>query len=278
MVLLKASNVNTPMFNDYKYNHVYQTRTFDDFESKERGGGLSLFIRDNILYKLRDDLSVLTSYLELLFVEINLNNKIYLIGVTYRIPNTNINLFTDEINSILEKIRNKYEVVLMGDFNICLLHESNNSKTFRNIMQSNSLFPTILEPTRVATVIREGQNVVTESLIDNIYVNDSLTYSAGVIFSDISDHYPVFISIPCSSANVNTDTFEVKYRLIDDFRIRKFNSAILYNSVIQSVIYIQSAEKAFTSFFTTFNQLYEKYFPIITKMLTKKSLPSSTVK
>ena len=71
---------------------------------------------------------------------------------------------------------------------------------------------------------------------------------------------------------INTDTFEVKYRLIDDFRIRKFNSAILNNSVIQSVIYIQSAEKAFTSFFTTFNQLYEKYFPIITKKVTKKSL------
>ena len=119
---LNASNVNTPMFNEYKYNHVYQTRTLDNFESKERGGGLSLFIRDNILYKLRDDLSVLTSYLELLFVEINLNNKIYLIGVTYRIPNTNIKLFTDEINSILEKIRTKYEVFLMGDFNICLLY------------------------------------------------------------------------------------------------------------------------------------------------------------
>ena len=127
---LNASNVNTPMFNEYKYNHVYQTRTLDNFESKERGGGLSLFIRDNILYKLRDDLSVLTSYLELLFVEINLNNKIYLIGVTYRIPNTNIKLFTDEINSILEKIRAKYGVILMGDFNLCLLHESNNSNIF----------------------------------------------------------------------------------------------------------------------------------------------------
>ena len=124
----------------------------------------------------------------------------------------------------------------------------------------------------MATVTREGQNVVTESLIDNIYVNDSLTYNSGVIFSDISDHYPVFISIPCSSANVNTDTLEVKYRLIDDFRIRKFNSAILNNSVIQSIIYIHSSEIAFTSFFTTFNQLYDKYFPIITKKVTKKSL------
>ena len=39
-----------------------------------------------------------------------------------------------------------------------------------------------------------------------------------------------------------------------------------------SLRYMQSAEVAFTSFYTTFNQLYNKYFPIKTKKVTKKSL------
>ena len=160
--------------------------------------------------------------------------------------------------SIYAKLSNTHQVILIGDFNICLLHENNDSNMFRNIMQSNSLFPTILEPTRVATITRDGQQVVTESLIDNIFVNDSLSYNSGIILCDISDHYPVFISIPCKSAIFNNDTFEVKYRLNDDFSIRKFKSAISNNSIIMSLRYMQSAEVPFSSFYTSFNQLYNK--------------------
>ena len=270
---LNVNNVNSPIFKDYNYNHVYETRPLDrDSEMKDRGGGLSLFIRDNIPFKKRNDLTVMTPYLELLFVEITFNNKTYLIGVTYRIPNTNFNLFTEGINAILEKIRNTYQVILMGDFNICLLHNDNHSNAFRNTMQSNSLFPTIFEPTRVATVIREGQTTTTESLIDNFFVNESVAYNSGLIYTDISDHYPIFISIPYNSKNENDFILESKYRLIDDLRIRKFRSAILNNSVIKAIPNKTSAEAAFSSFLTVFNQLYEKYFPVITKKITKKTI------
>ena len=270
---LNDNNANSPIFKDYNYNHVYETRPLErNSEIKIRGGGLSLFIRDNISFKKRNDLSVLTSYLELLFVEITLNEKTYLIGVTYRIPNTSIKSFTEGINEILEPIRHTYHIILMGNFNICLLHENKHSEAFRNTMQSNSLFPTILEPTRVTTVNREGQSVVTESLIDNIYVNDSLSYKSGIIYSNISDHYPIFISIPNSSKIINTDVLQIKFRLIDDFRIRKFKSVFMNNSFIQDIMHMESAEAAFATFFNTFNQLYDKYFPIITKNVTKKTL------
>ena len=77
---LNVNNVNSPIFKDYNYNHVYETRPLDrDSEMKDRGGGLSLFIRDNIPFKKRNDLTVMTPYLELLFVEITFNNKTYLI-------------------------------------------------------------------------------------------------------------------------------------------------------------------------------------------------------
>ena len=140
-----------------------------------------------------------------------------MIGVTYRVPDTNIKSFIDGINTILEPLNNSYQIIIMGDFNICLLKENNHTKDFRNIMQSNSLFPTIFEPTRVALVNREGQPVVTKSLIDNIFVNDNVNYNSGLIFSDISDHYPIFISIPCNSTNVNFGNLEIKYRLIDGY-------------------------------------------------------------
>ena len=56
---LNVNNVNSPIFKDYNYNHVYETRPLDrDSEMKDRGGGLSLFIRDNIPFKKRNDLTL----------------------------------------------------------------------------------------------------------------------------------------------------------------------------------------------------------------------------
>ena len=93
---LNVNTANSPIFKYYNYNHVYETRPLDkNSECKNEGGGVSLFIRDHIAFKKRNDLSVFTPYLELLFTEISLHNKVYLIGVAYRIPNTNFSLFND---------------------------------------------------------------------------------------------------------------------------------------------------------------------------------------
>ena len=120
--------------------------------------------------------------------------------------------------------------------------------------------------------------MVTESLYDNIYVNDSLNYKSGIIYSNISDHYPIFISIPKESTIANTGVLQIKFRLIDDFRIRKFKSVFMKNSFIQSIMHMESAETAFATFFNTFNQLYDKYFPIITKNVIKKTLRKPWIK
>ena len=209
----------------------------------------------------------------MLFIEINLHSKVYLIGVAYRVPNTNFNQFNSKINAILEPLKNKYNIILMGDFNICLMKENNHKNLFQNTMQSNSLFPTITEPTRVCSIERNGQNIVTESLIDNIFLNENLAYNSGIIYSDISDHYPIFVSIPLNSSLVNNnENFEIKCRLIDEYRIRKFKSALANNPIFKSIMHIHSADVAFTTFINSFNQLYDKYFTIITKKITKKTL------
>ena len=135
----------------------------DELDMKETGGGLSIFIKDNIHYKEREDLSLMLPFIETLFIEVPHNNKTYLIGVIYRVPDTNKNLFTEKINSLLEPLKSNYEVVLVGDFNICLLQDNNHTQNFQNCMQANSLFPTILEPTRIATVLRNGTYHTTQT-------------------------------------------------------------------------------------------------------------------
>ena len=130
---------------------------------KERGGGLSFFIKEGLNYKAREDLSIMLPHIETLFIELNLNNKKYMIGVIYRVPNTNIRDFINSLNSVIEPIRREYEPILVGDFNICMMQDNINTHTFRNSLQTHNLFPTILEPTRVATVNRNGTTMVTET-------------------------------------------------------------------------------------------------------------------
>ena len=267
---LKTDNVGSIHFNDYE--HVYNIRPIDNvFNMKESGGGVSFFIKNNINFKVRDDLSLMLPFIETLFIEVPHNGKTFLIGIVYRVPNTNVEIFNETLNKLIEPIRNNFEIVLVGDFNICLLKDDNRTQSFRNALQSNYLFPSILEPTRVATVLRNGNYQVTRSLIDNIFINNRLNHKSGIIYSPISDHYPIFLSLLNENLDFQDKPQVIKYRLIDDFRIRKFKSA-LNISFINSIKQINIASEAFSKFLLIFDQLYNKHFPIVTKTLTRKSI------
>ena len=227
---LKPDNVNLVNFEGYDSSHV--SRPVDNnFDLKEKGGGISIFIKENLQYKVREDLNVILPYMETLFIELTFNNKLYLIGVIYRVPNTNVHVFNETLNGIIEPIKNSYEIVLVGDFNICLMKDNNHSNSFKNSLISNNLFPTILEPTRIASIQRNGEYVTTESLIDNIFINTQLNFKCGLIDSTISDHFPVFISIQ-HGTTLETEEFKtIKYRSFDDDSIVKFKLD-LSNSLI----------------------------------------------
>ena len=61
------------------------------------GGGVAIFIKDNIEYIVRSDLSTFSEHIESVFIEINNEtltiNRNIVIGVIYRTPNTNIKDF-----------------------------------------------------------------------------------------------------------------------------------------------------------------------------------------
>ena len=267
---LRPDNVDTIKFDNYE--HVFNIRPTDNyFDMKEVGGGVSFFIKSQIQFKMRDDLCLMLPFIETLFVEVPHKSKTFLIGVIYRVPNTSVVLFNETLNNLIEPIRNNYELILVGDFNICLLNEDNRTQSFKNCLQSNSLFPTILEPTRVATVLRNGNYQVTQTLIDNIFVNNRLNHKSGIIYSSISDHYPIFISLINESIQFQDKPQVIKYRLVDSMRTHKFKSAltISYNDSIRN---IHNAKEAFSKFLNIFDHLYNKHFPIVTKTMTKKSI------
>ena len=68
-----------------------------NYRKDRKGGGVSLFISEEVEYQLREDLTIQTPFMETLFVELTNNtgfkNKNVICGVVYRPPNTDMKVF-----------------------------------------------------------------------------------------------------------------------------------------------------------------------------------------
>ena len=152
--------------------------------SNKRGGGVLLYIRDGIDYKLRNDLSGEHAGFECIFVEIAIDNVKSIVGCVYRAPDNDIPSFIQSFDHHMQIIgREKKDVYLMGDFNINLMNCDSDGrvKDFVDFLTSFGLFPLITKPTRISSSA--------STLIDNIFTNCIQDdFDCGIFCSDFSDH------------------------------------------------------------------------------------------
>ena len=104
------------------YAHVGQPRV------GKRGGGVSLFIRNNLAYSESSNLSETTEDIECLFIKLNHGGKNIIVGVVYRPPNSNVESFNAVILSKLESISNTPSYI-MGEFNLDILKNKSHHQT-----------------------------------------------------------------------------------------------------------------------------------------------------
>ena len=142
---------------------------------------------------MRQDLDIMDDIIESKFVEIGRDcfktTMDVIVGVIYRPPNTDLQKFNEICSDLLHRIRTEKKLVyLAGDYNVNLLNSETHQLTseFLEIMFSNSFAPLINKPTRV------GKSSAT--IIDNIFTNcrDFESSLSGILYTDESDHYPVF--------------------------------------------------------------------------------------
>ena len=178
---------NADCLNIKGYNHIYKYR------EQRTGGGTSIFLKDNIPFIEREDLCALNECYESLFIEGNKNcfqtDSNIIIGVIYRIPGTDVNVFNEYFNDVLCKIKNEKKLgYYLGDYNINLLNADDHSPTtdFVDIILSNSCIPLITRPTRISPT--------SSTLIDNIFTNNFKENDClkGIFINDITDHFPIF--------------------------------------------------------------------------------------
>ena len=174
---------------------LYKLPDFDfitNNRNNKRGGGVALYISQNYQYKCILDLNIMSNSLESLFVEITVpNDKNIVIGVLYKPPHSSSIDFLNTMQDILlNPVLQRKKCFIMGDFNINFLHcdEDNLVHDFLDLMSSHSFLPFITKPTRHTNH--------SFTLIDNVFSNCMPPLETGIIISDISDHFPIYLESP----------------------------------------------------------------------------------
>ncbi len=156
-------------------------------------GGVGLFMKDTLNYKIREDISVFIPHIfESVFVEIiNTKERNLIVGVIYR-PNTepraDLDIFSSNMEAIMDTINNELKhTMIMGDLNIDLLRFQTHRKTneYLDSIFAHGLLPVITKPTRVCST--------SATLLDHMYTSDiTSSYHSGIIINDVADHFGTF--------------------------------------------------------------------------------------
>ena len=161
-----AIGITETWLNDYNHSVSIENYEFIHSYRKNRsGGGVGLYLENNLDYKIRSNLKFVNSKLtDSLFVEVTVpKGKNIIIGVVYRAPRADLAEFVKDFNEVIDKITKENKICyVMGDFNVNLMNYQTNNLTgeFLDIMYSNLLCPMINRPTRITSH--------TATLIDNI--------------------------------------------------------------------------------------------------------------
>ena len=151
---------------------------FDSHRSYKKGGGVAIYIDSMYISKRRTDLDIFNDYCESIFIEIdrelvNMSRNV-VIGVIYRVPNTDIASFIKSISYVLDIVKKEKKVCyLLGDYNLDLLKSDSHAMTgeYLDLLSSHSFLPMINRPTRVTAN--------TATIIDNIFTNNVIIACKG---------------------------------------------------------------------------------------------------
>lgn len=116
---------NVSLYNLENYTFISKNR------SKLKGGGVCMYIKNNIQFKLRDDIAIFREgEFESIFIETTCpNTKPYIIGEIYRVPNTNTKKSLEYYETIITRIGNN-NTIIGTDQNVDFL--KTNSCTHQN--------------------------------------------------------------------------------------------------------------------------------------------------
>ena len=234
-----------------------------------RGGGVGFYIREGLSAKIINELSPFRDKIfECITIQITLNRKKIYLSNFYRSPSNNaldLESFFSEIEQLLSLLhRNDVPYLVFTDSNINLLKLAHcpTAQKYLEIIHSSGFLNGTSKATRI-----QGESY---SLIDQVLCkNEPDGVAFGTIISDLSDHFINFMTFEGTSRQPHKKLIETRDFSINN--MREFRSTL--NSLGWDNVYsCTNADEAFDSFFETFNDIYQLYFPIITKRFNKNKM------
>ena len=160
---LNSANVNTVEIEDFQFEHV---------DSLSLAGGVGIYMKKDIEYSVKPEISINCPDCENLFIEVmskpNSNKKqttrSLIIGVIYRHPSGSYATSQEQLSKILRKFSYSNQAfILMGDYNINLSKQTTNNKAtnYLNELYSAGCYSLINKPTRIT--------VTSATTLDHLY-------------------------------------------------------------------------------------------------------------
>ena len=254
----------TRLKNDFQFKPNITGYNLECVNSKTNAGGVAIYIKNNISYKIINNLRLNLVECEDIWIEtsLNQNKQKLIIGVVYRHPSYNLKPFIESFENSIEKInRMKANYIVCGDFNINLLKNNSTVTDYLDSLTASGCKQYIDIPTRYSP----DNN--SQSLLDHIYSNiNSNNINCDILNNDISDHLPILAKI--------TDK---PIRYIKQFTYQrdmsKFNSSEFLTDLKKQMSSLTShnfvdVDKSTDLFLNTYNEIVEKHAPI--RKLNKK--------
>jgi hypothetical protein len=172
--------------------------------------------------------------------------------------NAQITAFNTSLDTLLSNLNTKkLNMYVFLDSNLNLLHTNTEQSTaiYHDTILSNRYLQTITKATRI-----QNNHF---SLIDHILTNSPSTESqAGILISDISDHFFTFI-LP---------EYKKQHQPPATYTTRDFSTANIENfkqtlraTTWQSTFSENTANTSYNAFWTEFKQAYDTHFPKVTR-------------
>ena len=219
-------------------------------------GGVCIYANDKLSCKVRGDLTMKKEHIETLFLEVIMEHKPLIVGMLYRRPETSIECFMEDLSKILNNVRSK--CIIMGDFNLNLLNELQNIHVTNliNKFKQCAFMRLILKPTRV------HKNSAT--LLDHIWVNfNQSNFVSNVIFTDISDHFPVKFQL---QTLIDREKKTITYRKSGEDLDNIF-SENLRNFDFTHILESNDVNESFNLLNDALSNMYDQYYPLVTKII-----------
>jgi hypothetical protein len=152
--LRKGEEGRAPTVAEYRLRHIPRPR-----DVRSRGGGVGFYIRRGVVARIwPHPVDPLHKAVEQMWISVTLGGVRLIIGTAYRPPWMGIDLFFDAIADSISSIPKYDNIILLGDFNINLMNNNNNTIKFNTFMTSFNLMQVVTQPTHFTSN--------SESLID----------------------------------------------------------------------------------------------------------------